>query len=46
MVLWFSDGYRLYAGCILFISVLSAVTSLSETKKNLENIRKMAHYKC
>ena len=46
MILWFSDGYRYYAGCILVISVMSVVTSLVETMKNLKNIRQMAHYSC
>lgn len=41
-----ADGYRLYASCILFISVISAVTSLIETSRNLKNIRKLAYYSC
>jgi cation-transporting ATPase 13A2 len=46
MTLWFWDGYRLYAGCILLISVLSAVSSLVETVTNLRSIKKMAYYSC
>jgi cation-transporting P-type ATPase 13A2 len=46
MCLWFADGYQLYAGCILIISVLSAVTSLVETRSNLKSIQKMAYYSC
>ena len=46
MVLWFSDGYQYYAACILIISVMSAVTSLVETRRNLLNIKKMAYYSC
>jgi cation-transporting ATPase 13A2 len=46
MTLWFVDGYRAYATCILVISVLSVVTSLVDTVKNLKNIRQMAHYSC
>jgi cation-transporting ATPase 13A2 len=46
MILWFCDGYRAYACCILIISVMSVVTSLIETVKNLKNIRHMAHYSC
>lgn len=42
MALWFWDGYRAYASCILVLSVLSATTSLVETKRNLNSIRKMA----
>lgn len=46
MALWYWDGYRYYATCILIISVVSAVTSLVETRSNLLNIRKMANYTC
>jgi cation-transporting ATPase 13A3/4/5 len=46
MALWYWDGYRAYATCILVISVTSAVTSLVETLSNLRNIRKMASYTC
>ena len=46
MCLWYWDGYRAYATCILILSVLSVVTSLVETVKNLKNIREMAHYSC
>lgn len=46
MILWYFDGYRYYAACILIISVMSVVTSLLETMKNLKNIRSMAHYSC
>jgi cation-transporting P-type ATPase 13A2 len=46
MALWYWDGYRYYASCILIISVTSAVTSLVETLSNLRNIKKMANYTC
>jgi len=46
MVLWYNDEYTSYATCILIISVLSAVTSLVETKRNLHRIKEMAHYSC
>jgi cation-transporting ATPase 13A3/4/5 len=46
IILWSWDGYRLYAGCILIISVTSAVTSLVDTLRNLKNVRHMAHYTC
>jgi cation-transporting ATPase 13A2 len=46
MVLWYYDDYRLYAACILLISVTSATTSLRDTLNNLKNIRKMAYYNC
>lgn len=46
MALWYWDGYRAYASCILVLSVLSAATSLIETLRNLKSIRKMALYSC
>lgn len=46
MALWFWDGYRIYASCILVISVMSAVTSLVETIRNMNSIIAMAHYSC
>jgi cation-transporting P-type ATPase 13A2 len=46
MILWFWDGYRYYATCILIVSVASAITSLIETRTNLNNIRDMANYSC
>jgi len=46
MLLWFWDGYRLYASCILLISTLSVVASLYETIQNNTSIRQMALYNC
>jgi magnesium-transporting ATPase (P-type) len=46
IILWYWDDYVYYAACILIISVISATTSLVETRKNLANIRKMANYSC
>ena len=46
MILWYCDGYVYYASCIFIISVTSAVTSLSETYKNVTKIREMAYYSC
>jgi cation-transporting ATPase 13A3/4/5 len=46
MALWYWDAYRAYASCILILSVISATTSLIETKRNLASIRKMAQYTC
>jgi cation-transporting P-type ATPase 13A2 len=46
MALWFWDGYRLYATCILIISTITATTSLVDTIRNLKKIKKMAHYTC
>jgi len=46
MILWFSDGYRLYASCILVVSLLSALQSIYEIKTNANSIRKMAMYTC
>lgn len=46
MALWFWDGYRYYASCILVISVGSAITSLVETITNIKTIRNMTNYSC
>lgn len=46
MILWFWDGYRIYAGCILFISTTSVCASLYETLTNNKSIREMAKYSC
>ena len=46
MILWFSDGYRMYACVILIISVISITVSLVETKRNMKNIHHMAYYSC
>jgi cation-transporting ATPase 13A2 len=46
MALWFADGYQSYATCILLLSVMSAVTSLIETRSNLKSVKKMAYYSC
>ena len=44
VLLWLQQDYVLYSICIVVISVVSIVTSLRETRRNLENIRRMAHY--
>lgn len=46
MCLWFWDGYRYYASCILIISVISITASLVQTTKNMKNVRAMADYSC
>lgn len=46
MALWFWDGYRMYASCILVISSGSICASLISVNSNNERIRKMAKYVC
>ncbi|XP_075462086.1 polyamine-transporting ATPase 13A2 isoform X2 [Ascaphus truei] len=41
IVLWLYDGYYYYAGCILFISVVSIGLSLYETRKQRVTLRNM-----
>lgn len=38
ITLWSVDQYYIYAGCILFLSIVSIVTSLYETKKVLHTM--------
>ncbi|KAJ1973976.1 hypothetical protein H4R34_004894 [Dimargaris verticillata] len=46
IVLWFSDDYYYYAGCILVISVVSIFTTYRETRKNERKMREMARLTC
>lgn len=46
MGLWFWDGYRMYASCILIISSGALTASLIEYHSNNERIRRMAKYVC
>lgn len=46
MALWFWDGYRYYATCLLIGSVMSITVTLYETLKNLKNVKRMAKYSC
>jgi cation-transporting P-type ATPase 13A2 len=46
MVLWYWDGYEMYATCILFVSSASIIVSLYESISNNDSIRTMAKYSC
>lgn len=41
VILWMCDDYYYYAGCIIFISVLSILVSLYETRKQSVTLRDM-----
>ncbi|XP_048839261.1 cation-transporting ATPase 13A2 isoform X2 [Brienomyrus brachyistius] len=43
IVLWMSDNYFYYAGCILVISLISIAISLYEIRKQSNTLRRMAH---
>jgi hypothetical protein len=40
------EGYRIYAGCIFILSGGSILMTIIETRKNNEQVRKMARYVC
>jgi hypothetical protein len=46
MAVFVWEGYRIYAGCIFILSALSIFATIYETRKNNEQIRKMAKYVC
>lgn len=46
MAVFVWEGYRIYAGCIFVLSGLSIIATIYETRKNNEQIRKMAKYVC
>jgi cation-transporting ATPase 13A2 len=46
IILWLVDEYVYYAACILFISVVSAIVTLLDTRSNLINIRNLSHFTC
>lgn len=33
MILWCFDDYMIYAGCVLFLTLVSAITALIQTRK-------------
>lgn len=43
VILWFCDAYELYASCILFISVLSIVTTIYQTRQIQRALRNTIH---
>lgn len=46
MILWFWDGYIVYAICIFVISVLGIVQNLYDIRSNLANVRRIARFEC
>ena len=46
MILWYADGYRAYATCILIVAIMSSVLELYDLVKNLRSLKKMAKYSC
>jgi cation-transporting ATPase 13A3/4/5 len=40
------EEYTIYAGCIFVLSTLSICSTIYETRRNNEQIRKMARYIC
>lgn len=46
MCVWYAENYIYFASCIIFISSIMIIYSLYDTKKNLNNIKKRAHYEC
>ena len=46
VVVWMLDGYYYYSFVILGMAGISVVTALLLTKKQMEEIHKMAHYLC
>lgn len=46
VVVWYLEPYIMYATAIAIISLVSALVSLFSARRNLENIRHMAHFVC
>ena len=46
VILWCNEQYYIFAGAIFVIAVLSVVSTLIETRKNLMSLAKMARYEC
>jgi cation-transporting ATPase 13A2 len=46
VVVWYLEPYIMYATAIAVISLVSALVSLFSARRNLENIRHMAHFVC
>jgi cation-transporting P-type ATPase 13A2 len=43
--IWYYDNYWIYASTIIFISFISAILTVHQTRKNLINLRNMAEIK-
>lgn len=46
IILWCVESYYLYAFTILVLSVVSSMSSLYETRRNIKSVREMALYEC
>ncbi|KAI9226977.1 MAG: P-type ATPase P5 type [Piptocephalis tieghemiana] len=44
--LWAVDNYYYYAACIFTISIISVITALIETRRNMAKMRDMARFTC
>jgi cation-transporting ATPase 13A2 len=44
--LWFWNDYQIYASIILFTTLLSLITTLYDSYKNMKNLRKMSFFSC
>jgi cation-transporting P-type ATPase 13A2 len=38
--------YYIFAGCLIFLSIVALIIALYETISNLKAIQKQAHYSC
>jgi cation-transporting P-type ATPase 13A2 len=46
VVLWYIEPYYTYATAIVIISTIGAVIGVTQTRRNLVNLRKLAEYEC
>ncbi|CAN6655068.1 vacuolar cation-transporting ATPase Ypk9p [Trichomonascus vanleenenianus] len=46
IILWFMDDYYFYASCIFFISLISVVNTLVETKQTIRRLREVSKMEC
>lgn len=46
IVLWSLDDYYFYASCIFFISVISIIFTLIETKATMKRLREISRFEC
>jgi len=46
VTLWCFEQYYIYAGAIVFMSCLSAIVSVYQTRRNLFSLRDLANYSC
>ncbi|KAI9025770.1 putative P-type ATPase [Phycomyces nitens] len=46
IILWSMDDYYYYAFCIFFISAVSIISTLVETKQTMKRMREMSRFEC